>query len=89
VVQVIVSPRHPQGPVALDIPVDPALLAAGHHNGSTFHRHQKFAALVRDGGRPDVGLHDGWWAAAMGMAAQQSARSGQAVDLVSYAPPEA
>jgi hypothetical protein len=34
--KVIVSPRNPQGPYAIDIPVDPHLLAAGDHNGSTF-----------------------------------------------------
>jgi hypothetical protein len=37
---------------------------------------------------PEVGLIDGWWAVAMGMAAQESATTGQAVDLrtVGYAP---
>jgi hypothetical protein len=30
--KVIFSPLNSAGPVELDIPVDPALLAAGHHN---------------------------------------------------------
>ena len=57
------------------------LLEAGDHNGSTFYQHQKFAELVR-GARdvPDVTLSDGWAAVAMGIAAQESARTGQAVD---------
>jgi len=86
--QVIVSPRHPKGPSVLDVPVDPGLLAAGDHNGSTFYQHQGFAAVVRGQGVPQVGLRDGWWAVAMGVAAQQSALSGQSVDMttVSYAP---
>ncbi|SDX13600.1 Predicted dehydrogenase [Roseicitreum antarcticum] len=86
--QVIVSPRDPKGPVVLDVPVDPALLAAGDHNGSTFYQHQGFARVVRDGGATQVSLRDGWWAVAIGMAAQQSAISGQAIDLtrVDYAP---
>ena len=87
--QVIVSPRAPKGPRLLETPVDPALLAAGDHNGSTYYQHQGFAAVVRGEAAPEVSLHDGWWACAMGMAAQFSAQTGQAVDLRSapYAPP--
>lgn len=79
--QVIVSPRNPKGPVTLEIPVDPALLAAGDHNGATYYQHQKFADVVQGLGQPEVGLHDGWWAVALGMAAQTSATNGLAVDL--------
>ena len=86
--QVIVSPRAPKGPQVLEVPVDPALLAAGDHNGSTFYQHQGFARVVRGAQSPEVSLLDGWWAVAMGMAAQESARTGQAVDLTraAYAP---
>jgi predicted dehydrogenase len=86
--QVIVSPRHPQGPRVLAVPVDPALLAAGDHNGSTYYQHMGFARVVQGNGQPDVSLTDGWWAVAMGMAAQQSAATGRAVDLATapYAP---
>ncbi|MEL6452136.1 MAG: Gfo/Idh/MocA family oxidoreductase [Pseudomonadota bacterium] len=80
VAKLVTSPRHPQGPVVHDIPVDPALLDAGDHNGSTFYQHQRFAALVRGQGTPEVTLADGWAAVAMGIAAQESARTGQAVD---------
>ncbi|MBI1418607.1 MAG: gfo/Idh/MocA family oxidoreductase [Limimaricola sp.] len=79
--QLIVSPRHPKGPEMREIPVDPALLAAGDHNGSTFYQHQKFAAVVRGEGTPEVTLHDGAMAVAIGLAAQESARTGQAVTL--------
>jgi predicted dehydrogenase len=87
--QVIVSPRAPKGPHALEVPVDPALLAAGDHNGSTFYQHQRFCAAVRGDGPVEVTLRDGWWAVAMGMAAQQSAATGRAVDMATlpYAPP--
>jgi predicted dehydrogenase len=89
--QLIVSPRNPRGPRAVEIPVDPRLLEAGDHNGSTFYQHERFAAAVAAGGPVEVGLDDGWWAAAMGMAAQQSAASGRAVDIagLSFAPPAA
>ncbi len=78
--QVIVSPRDPKGPVSTDIPVDPKLLAAGDHNGSTFYQHQGFLELLR-GQRtaPDVSLHDGRWAVRMGLAAQQALNTGEAV----------
>ncbi|WP_299370945.1 Gfo/Idh/MocA family oxidoreductase [uncultured Tateyamaria sp.] len=80
VAKLVTSPRHPQGPVVHDIPVDPTLLDAGDHNGSTFYQHQKFVAMVRGDGTPEVTLADGWAAVAMGIAAQESARTGQAVD---------
>lgn len=80
--KLIISPRSPKGPELRDIPVDATLLEAGDHNGSTFYQHQSFLALVRKAKSvPDVTLSDGWKAVAMGMAAQESARSGQAVTL--------
>ncbi len=79
--KLVVSPRNPKGPEERDIPVDPALLAAGDHNGSTFYQHQLFQQAVLSGGQPQVSLSDGDWAVRMGMAAQESARTGQAVTL--------
>ena len=79
--QLIISPRAPQGPITMDIPVDPALLDAGDHNGSTFYQHQRFNAVVRGLGGVEVTVSDGAKAVAMGIAAQQSAISGQAVEL--------
>lgn len=85
--QVIVSPRNPKGPEVREIPVDPALLAAGDHNGSTFYQHRGFLELVRgERAQPDVSLEDGWKAVAMGMAAQRSAATGQAVTLSDFMP---
>ncbi|MEM6340465.1 MAG: Gfo/Idh/MocA family oxidoreductase [Pseudomonadota bacterium] len=81
VAKLVTSPRAPRGPRTTEIPVDPALLEAGDHNGSTFYQHQRFAALVRGETRtPEVGLLDGWAAVAMGIAAQVSAETGQSVD---------
>ena len=75
VAQVIISPRHPKGPQAVDIPVDPTILDAGDHNGSTFYQHARFLDLVRNGGSPEVSIEDGAWAVRMGIAAQKSASS--------------
>jgi len=58
------------------------ILAAGDHHGSTFFQHEKFLELVRTGkGAPDVSLMDGYWSVLVGEAAEESARSGQAIDL--------
>jgi myo-inositol 2-dehydrogenase / D-chiro-inositol 1-dehydrogenase len=81
VAQVVVSPRHPPGPRTLEVPVDPALLAAGDHNGSTFYQHQKFLQVLRSGGPVEVSLTDGLKAVVIGLAAEHSAQSGEAVDL--------
>ena len=76
------SPRTPKRPEVRETPVDPLLLQAGDHNGSTFYQHQGFLEVVR-GTRPcpAVTLEDGLWAVRMGMAAQHSAETGTAVTL--------
>lgn len=79
--QLILSPRNPPGPVTIEVPVDAAALAAGDHNGSTFYQHQKFAEVVRHGLPPEVTLESGRKAVEIGLAAQLSAQSGQAVVL--------
>ena len=83
--QLIVSPRSPSGPEVREIPVDPTLLDAGDHNGSTFYQHEGFLALVR-GERDvaEVSFEDGLKAVAMGMAAQHSAATGQVVDFATF-----
>ena len=79
--QMIISPRAPKGPYVSEIPVDPTLLEAGDHNGSTYYQHQRFNAVVRGEGEVEVTLADGAKAIAIGLAAQESARTGQAVTL--------
>lgn len=79
--QMIISPRAPKGPYVSEIPVDPTLLEAGDHNGSTYYQHQRFNAVVRGEGPVEVTLADGARAIEIGLAAQESARTGQAVLL--------
>jgi predicted dehydrogenase len=80
--KVVISPRHPKGPRELDVPVDPVALAAGDHNGSTLYQHQRFNAVVRGQGQVEVALRDGLAAVMIGLAAQESARTGQAISMV-------
>lgn len=78
---VTLSPRNPPGPRVSEVPVDPALLAAGDHNGSTYYQHARFAQAARGAGPIEVSVADGWWAVAMGIGAQRSALDGRAVVL--------
>jgi len=77
--RLIRSPRAPKGPVELEIPVDPALLEAGDHNGATFYQHQRFLAAIRGQGPVEVTPEDGARAVAMGLAAQRSVQEGHIV----------
>lgn len=80
--QLIISPRDLKGPALRDIPVDPTLLAAGDHNGSTFYQHKGFLEMVRgERAAPEVSLRDGLISVLMGQAAQQSMATGQAVEI--------
>lgn len=79
--QLVVSPRDPAGEHVVEIEVDPTLLQAGDHNGSTFYQHRKFFDVCCGRGQIEVTLQDGAKAVAMGLAAQQSAREGRVVVL--------
>ncbi|MBT8456528.1 MAG: Gfo/Idh/MocA family oxidoreductase [Alphaproteobacteria bacterium] len=81
VARVVVSPRQPKGPMVVDIPVDPTLLAAGDHNGSTFYQHVQFQRMVRGERTPEVTLFDGAQAVRMGQAAQDAALNRRIVEL--------
>jgi predicted dehydrogenase len=64
------------------IEVDETILSAGDHHGSTFFQHQKFFDLVRNGtGKPEVTLEDGLWSVIIGEAAEESARTGKAIEV--------
>lgn len=64
------------------VDVDHSILSVGDHHGSTFFQHQKFRDLILAGrGEPEVGLEDGLWSVRVGEAAEESARTGQAITL--------
>jgi predicted dehydrogenase len=69
------------GPQVRNIPVDPRALDAGDHNGATYYQHLRFNAAVRGRAPVEVTLQDGAIAVDMGLAAQQSAATSQAVRL--------
>ena len=80
--EVEISHRATKAVIREEIEVDECVLAAGDHHGSTFYQHQRFRDLVRTGkGEPEVSLQDGLWSVVVGEAAEESARTGQAIDL--------
>ena len=82
---VVYSPRVPlRAPKQVErqiIEVDPAVLKAGTHHGSTFYEHQRFNAAVRGEAPVEVTAHDGLMAVAIGAAAEISAREKRAVEM--------
>lgn len=79
--KVIFSPRNPTGPIETPIPVDPKLLAAGDHNGSTFYQHLGFYHAVTEGKPVEVTIDDGLKAVVLGLAAQKSIATGKSVEI--------
>ncbi len=79
--KVILSPRMSKIVEQRPIPVDEKVLSAGDHHGSTYYQHLRFNKVIRLGGTPDVTLEDGAIAVEMGVAAENSVRSGEPVLL--------
>lgn len=64
------------------VDVDPEVLAAGDHHGSTFYQHIRFRDMVLSGSSaPEVSIEDGLWSVLVGEAAEQSAKTGQSVEI--------
>ena len=63
------------------VPVDPALLELGHHNGATFFQHERFLRMIQEGGKPEITTNDGLRAVMMGEAAEWSIREGMPMTL--------
>ena len=79
---IVESPRFPKGQAISEVEVDPTILDAGDHNGATFYQHKQFLDMVKgQKSAPDVSLGDGYKAVIMGMAAQESAATGRAVQF--------
>ncbi|WP_425416444.1 Gfo/Idh/MocA family protein [Oricola indica] len=79
--EMIVSPRAAKTPKREAVHVEERLLRAGDHHGGTYFQHERFNRLVREGGKPEVTLHDGARAVEMGAAAERSIREGGVVHL--------
>ena len=74
-------PREASPATIETIEVDEKLLAAGDHHGGTFYQHFKFANAIRTGAPVEVSVSDGAIAVAIGLAAEQSIKTGEAVKI--------
>ncbi len=80
--EIEISHRASKAVVREAIEVDPDLLSAGDHHGSTYYQHERFRDMVRAGtGQPEVSLLDGLWSVVVGEAAEESARTGKSVEV--------
>jgi len=79
--QITRAPRSPKRPVTQEVEIDPALIEAGDHHGSTFFQHEKFLQVICGRGEVEVSLDDGRKAVQMGLAAQIAAREHRVVEL--------
>jgi len=79
--QLTVAPRNPKKPITTDVLIDPALLMAGDHHGSTFYQHRKFLKVVQGVGQVEVTPEDGLKAVQMGLAAQLAASENRVVSF--------
>ena len=79
--EVAIARREEREEVTHVIETDERILNAGDHHGSTFYQHEKFLAMVRNGGTPEVTLSDGAIAVSIGAAAEESTRTGLPVCL--------
>lgn len=77
----VLSPRASKRERREIVDVDAAILAVGDHHGSTFFQHQKFLAMILGGGLAEVSLEDGLKAVRIGLAAEQSVKTGAAIEL--------
>jgi predicted dehydrogenase len=67
--------------VATETVHDDRVAYEGFHHGSSYLEHLDFLAAVRSGGTAGVGLDEGLWSVAMGVAAHRSIDEGRPVTL--------
>ena len=76
--------RRAEGPagVVTETVHDPRVRHEGFHHGSSYLEHLDFLAAIRGDTRPAVGLDDGLWSVAVGVAAHRSIDEGRPVELL-------
>ncbi|MFM8303458.1 MAG: Gfo/Idh/MocA family protein [Actinomycetota bacterium] len=60
---------------------DPRVRHEGFHHGSSYLEHLDFLDAIRSGRQPAIGLDDGLWSVAIGVAAQRSIAERRVVEL--------
>jgi predicted dehydrogenase len=77
----VIGRRQPRHVETLPVPVDPKLLAAGFHHGSTYYEHVRFFEAATRGAPVEVTAEDGLRAVEIGAAAERSAAERRPIEL--------
>lgn len=84
----VLGKRSPVSVAEEVIEVDETILKAGFHHGSTYYEHQAFLQALHNDQPPEVSSWDGLMSVVMGLAAQDSAEQGRAVEISEYDLPD-
>jgi len=76
-----VGPRDGSGPAELPSPLADRVTYEGFHHGSSFLEHLEFIEAFRSGKPPAVGVSEGLWSVATGVAAHRSIEEGRPILL--------
>ena len=79
--EVFISKRERNSGKSVPIEIDARVKHEGFHHGSSFLEHREFIDAIREEKPPSVTTHDGLMSVLVGMAAQESIETGQAVDI--------
>jgi len=75
------DPPPPKVVQEFHVPIDPVLMAAGHHCGATYTELREFFDALKSGREPTVTVADGLRAVALGIAAQRSIAERRVIEL--------
>jgi myo-inositol 2-dehydrogenase/D-chiro-inositol 1-dehydrogenase len=87
--ELVLGSRGPDWPVEVsEVADDDRVAVQGGHHGASYLEHLAMVDVVRRGERPQVGVDDGVWSVAMGVAAHRSIDEGRAVEMSEILPAE-
>jgi predicted dehydrogenase len=85
--ELVLGGRGPDWPVeVLEVGDDDRVAVQGGHHGASYLEHLAMVESIRSGARPQVGVDDGVWSVAMGVAAHRSIDEGRVVELSEVLP---
>lgn len=85
--ELVLGGRGPDWPVeVLEVGDDERVAVQGGHHGASYLEHLAMVESIRSGARPQVGVDDGVWSVAMGVAAHRSIDEGRVVELSEVLP---
>ncbi len=88
--ELVLGGRGPDWPVEVtEVADDERIAEQGGHHGASYLEHVAFVEAIRSGSMPEVGVDDGVWSVAVGVAAHRSIEEGRPVWLDEVLPADA